>query len=81
MRGISPEALVGGGVKFVSLQHWPIQFGAASGVLRLMVANFLNRITNGQPPWFAYCAVMSSTLIALDKHPGVRLVRVGETWC
>ena len=41
---------------------------------------FVEWITNGQPPWAANRAFMSGQLIALGKHPGVRLVGVGETW-
>ena len=35
---------------------------------------------NRRPPWDAYRALMSGRLIALDKHPGIIPVRVGETW-
>ena len=31
------------------------------------------------PPWAAYCALMACCLVALDKIPGVRPVRIGET--
>ena len=32
------------------------------------------------PPWAAYWALMSGRMIVLDKQPGIRLVKVGETW-
>ena len=64
----------------VSLQHWILRFGAASGELRMIVAEFGEWICNGRPPWVAYRAIMSGRLIALDKCPGIRPVGIGETW-
>ena len=64
----------------MSLQHWLLQFGAASAELRLIVREFIEWMRNGRPPWAAYLALMSGRLIALDKQPGIRLVGVGETW-
>ena len=37
-------------------------------------------IDNKSPPWAAYCAFISVHLIALDKQPSVRPVRVREIW-
>ena len=68
-----------GGTDLVSLQHWLLRFGAASGELRLTVADFAEWLGKGQPPWAAYRALMSGQLIALDKQPGIRPVGVGET--
>ena len=62
------------------LQHWLLSFGAASGELRLIVADFTEWLSNGRPPWASHEAMMSSRLIALDKQPGVRPVGVEETW-
>ena len=31
------------------------------------------------PPWTAYCALMASHLVALDKMPGVCPMGIGET--
>ena len=69
-----------GGTALVSLQHWLLRFGAASGELRLIVGDFVEWLGNGRSPWSAYRALMSSLLIALDKQPGIRPVGVGETW-
>ena len=69
-----------GGIESVSLQHWLLKFGAASGELRLIVGDFMEWLGNGRPPWAAYRDLMSGQLIMLDKQPGIRLVRVGETW-
>ena len=35
---------------------------------------------NGQPPLSAYRALMSVRMITLDKQPGIRPFRAGETW-
>ena len=39
-----------GGIDSVSLQHWFLRFGAASGELRLIVGNFTEWLSNGRPP-------------------------------
>ena len=62
----------------LSLQHWLLQFGAASGELWLTVEDFVEWLGNGQPPWAAYSALMSGRIITVDKQPGVRMVRVGK---
>ena len=64
----------------ICLQHWLLRFGAASGALRLIVAEMEEWLSNGRPPWAAYRALMSDWLIALDKSPGIRPVGIGETW-
>ena len=46
--------------------------------MQLIVADFMEWLDNGRSPWAAYGAIMSGRLIALDKHPGVRPVRVVE---
>ena len=69
-----------GGNDSVSLQHWLLWFGAASGELRLIVAEVEEWLSNGRPPWAAYRAMMSGRMIALDKSPGIRSVGIGETW-
>ena len=69
-----------GGTDSVSLQHWLLQFGEASGKMRLIVGNFMEWLGNGRPPWAAYWALTSGRLIALDKQTGIRLVSLGETW-
>ena len=69
-----------GGTDLVSIQHWILRFGVVSGELQLIVAEFLEWLCNGQPPWAAYCAMMSGQLVALDKSPGIRPVGIGKTW-
>ena len=46
----------------------------------MIVAEVGEWLRNGQPPWAAYCAMMSGRLIALDKSPGIKPVGIGETW-
>ena len=69
-----------GGTDSISLQHWLLRFGAASGALRLIVAEMGEWLSNGRLPWAAYRALMSSRLIALEKIPGIRPVGIRETW-
>ena len=69
-----------GGTDSISLQHWLLRFGAASGALRLIVTEMGEWLSNVRPPWAAYRALMSGRLIALDKSPGIRPVGIGETW-
>ena len=69
-----------GGNDSISLQHWLLRFGAASGELQLIVAEVGKWLSNGRPSWAAYLALMSGRLIALEKSPGIRPVGIGETW-
>ena len=39
-----------GGTDLVSLQHWLLQFGAASGEIWLIVGDFVEGLGNGWPP-------------------------------
>ena len=48
--------------------------------MRLTIADFIECLESGSPPWADYRAFMGGWIIALDKQPGVRTVRVGETW-
>ena len=69
-----------GGTDLVSLQHWLLRFGAASGELWMIVGDFVECLGNGRPPWAAYRDLMRIRLITLDKQPGIRPVGLGETW-
>ena len=69
-----------GGTDSVTLQNWLLHFGAASRELRLIVAYFVEWLSNGRPQWAAYRYMIIGRLIALGKQPGVRLVGVRETW-
>ena len=69
-----------GGTDSVSLQHWLLRFGAASGELRLIIAEVGEWLSNERPSCAVYRAMMSGRLIALNKSPGIRPVGIGETW-
>ena len=34
---------------------------------------------NSSLTWSAYCAVMAQRIVALDKRPGLRPIKIGET--
>ena len=57
-----------------------LRVGAKSVKLRLIVGDFVKWLGNRSPPWAAYQALMSGQMIALDKQPGIRPVRVQDTW-
>ena len=48
--------------------------------MQLTIADFTECLESGIPPWAAYRAFMGGWIIALDKQPGFRTVRVGDTW-
>ena len=48
-----------GGTDLISLQHWLLRFGAASGELRFIVAEVGEWLSNGRPHWAAYRALKS----------------------
>ena len=56
-----------GGVGSISLQHWLLQFGMESLVLRQIVWEFRDWMAKGRPPWAAYRALISGRLISLNK--------------
>ena len=69
-----------GGTEREVLQGWLLKLGEDITILRTIVENFVNWLSNGIPLWAAYCAFKSGRLIVLDKQPVVRPVGVGETW-
>ena len=64
----------------VRLHYWLLRFGSASAELQKIVGEFGEWMANRRPPWAAYRVLMLVCLIILDKYPGVRPFRVGETW-
>ena len=46
--------------------------------MRVVVTSMDDWMANPSPPWDAYCALMECFLVALDKHPGVCPVGIGE---
>ena len=61
------------------MRNWLLCFGCASDELRVVVDRLADWVANSSPPWAAYCALMACRLVAMDKRPGVRPVRIGET--
>jgi hypothetical protein len=68
------------GTNLLSLQQWLLRFEETSCQLWLAVADFVDWLSNGFPPWAAYQATMACLLFGLDKCPGVRPVGASETW-
>ena len=60
-----------------ALHGWLLKFGEDSNRLCTSAETFVDLLSNESPPWGAYCAFMSSRLIALDKQPVVHLFDVG----
>ena len=46
-----------GGLDSYTLKHWLLGFGRASQELRIAVADFVDWMANGFPPWAAYRAL------------------------
>jgi hypothetical protein len=69
-----------GGVDSYTLKHWLLGFGKVSRELQKTVADFVSWMANEIPPWAAMQALRAGRLITLEKNPGVRPVRIGETW-
>eukprot|EP00957_Ditylum_brightwellii_P142172 10831839-Ditylum_brightwellii.AAC.1 len=67
-----------GGVDTIELRNWLLQFGTSSEALRVEMAEWACWLANESPPWAAYCALMAGRLVALDKCPGTRPVRIEE---
>ena len=69
-----------GGSDVVSLHRWLILYGEASAELLQIFASFTEFLANSSPPWEEYHALVAGRLIGLEKHTGIRPVRIGETW-
>ena len=44
------------------------------------MARLAKWLSNDNPPWAAYHALMAGRLIALEKNPRVRPIAIGEVW-
>jgi hypothetical protein len=69
-----------GGVNSTFLKQVLLRHGNASRRLQKTMATFAEWMANSYPPWAAYRALRMGRLIALDKSPGIRPVRIGEIW-
>ncbi len=69
------------GVEGIMLKTWMLQFGVHSKNLRVEMAEWMCWLSNGSPPYAAYCALNTVRELAADKWPGVRpSLGCGETW-
>ncbi len=68
------------GIEAEMLKHWLLRYGVHSEHLREAMADWVDWLSNGLPPYAAYCAVNMVQTIALDKSPGIWLLGVGEVW-
>ena len=74
---LSGSAGIGG----LDSQQWQsllLKFGNTSDSLREAVAALTRRLANTLVSWEDIRALKATTLIALDKSPGVRPVGIGE---
>ena len=67
-----------GGTDSETIASWLLKFGTYSQRLRNAIARLAKWLSNDNPPWAAYRALMAGRLIALDKNPGVRPIAIGE---
>ncbi len=51
----------------VMLRNCLLRYGRASSKLRQEMADWVEWLSNGSPPWAAYRALMCQRLVALDK--------------
>ena len=68
------------GVEAEMLKHWLLRYGAHSELLREAMAQWVDWLSNGSPPYAAYRAANTVRTVALDKCPGVRPLGIGEVW-
>ena len=54
----------------VMLRNCLLWYGRASSELRQEMANWVEWLSNGSPPWAAYRALMCRRLVMLDKRQG-----------
>ena len=57
-----------GGTDSVSIQHWLLGFGEASGELWIIVLGFMKWIANENPPWATFRVLIYVHIVGLDKH-------------
>ena len=60
-----------------TITSWLLKFGTYSQWLWNAIARLAKWLSNDNPPWAAYRALMAGRLIALDKSPGVRPIARG----
>ena len=68
------------GVDAIMLKNWLLCHGIQSERLCDGMATWVDWLSNGLPPYAAYCAVYTVRTVTLDKTPGVQPLGIGESW-
>jgi hypothetical protein len=68
------------GVEAEMLKHWLLRYGAHSEKLHEAMAEWVDWLSNGSPPYAAYHAVNTVRTVTLEKCLGVQPLGVGEVW-
>ena len=68
-------------VNAVAFSSWLLSLGLSSTELREEMAHCTEWLADTSPPWAAYRATMASCLVAIDKMPGVRPLKIREIYC
>ncbi len=63
-----------------ALHCWLVQVGRSSSKLQEEMASWVDWLTNYNPPWAMYWALMAQQLVALDKQPATQPVGIREVW-
>ena len=66
------------GAEVIELRNWLICFRCVSEEFRVVFSDMYDCMANFSYPWDAYRALMACHIIALDNHPGVRPLWIGE---
>ena len=67
------------GDEVIEMSNGLLCFGFASKEFRVIVVNMADYMANSYSPWAVYRSLVACRLVALDKRPGVRPVRIGDT--
>lgn len=70
-----------GGTDSTCLRRMMSNYGKTSRHLQEKIVKMTEWMVNTLALWAVYREMMAGRLVALDKHPGVRPVCIGESWC
>jgi hypothetical protein len=68
------------GVESIMLKSWLLRYGVQSKHIWEVMVTWVDWLSNGLPPYAAYCAVNMVRTVALNKTPEVRPLGNGEVW-